>query len=113
VFPAPFKLDLQCFAGDLATQPAQSCSLSTSEATTGGVGPPRGERGPHTPRVACAWRAMLHSSGQVLGVFQVGGVSNGSRGGPGVVRVLHPPVTGRFSFSGSIYSLHWPTGLHL
>jgi hypothetical protein len=77
-----FELDLQRFAGDLATRLAQPCSPSTSEATTSttcGIGSPCAERGSHSPRVAHAWRSMLHSSDRVLGVFQDDGVFDSSR----------------------------------
>jgi hypothetical protein len=99
-----FELDLQRFAGDLATWSAQLCSPSASEAatlTTGDVGPPRAVCGSHSPRVARAWRATLLSSGRVLGVFQDERVFDDSRGGLGVARVLHAPASGRFSSSGS------------
>jgi hypothetical protein len=107
VFPVSFKLDLQCFAGDLATRPAPLCLPSAYEATTsttGGVGPPHAERGPHVPRVtgACESHAPLFRQG--FGGFHVGGVSDGSRGGLGVACVLHAPVTGRFSSSGSFWA---------
>jgi hypothetical protein len=107
VSPTPFEIDLQRFAEDLATRPAQPCLPSTFEAATSatsGVRPPHAERSPHTPRVAHACRAALHSSGRVFGVFQVGGVSDGSKGGPGVAHVLHAPVTERFSSPDSIWA---------
>jgi hypothetical protein len=39
-----------------------------------------------------------------FGVFQVGGVFDNNRGGPGVARVLHAPMTGRFSSFGNIWA---------
>lgn len=91
--PTSFELDLQRFAKDLATRPTQQCSLSASEvatSTTDGVELPRAECCSHMPRVAHMWRATLHSSSRVLGMFQVGGVFDSSRRGLGVgERVFH------------------------
>jgi hypothetical protein len=104
VFPVSFKLDLQRFAGDLATQPTPLCSPSTYEATTSttdGVRPPRAKRGPHMPRVTCACESHAPLFQLGFGEFHVEGVSDGSREGPGVACVVHAPVTRRFSSSGS------------
>lgn len=105
--PTSFELDLQRFAEDLATRPTQRCSLSASEvatSTTDGVELPRAECCSHMLRVAHTWRATLHSSSQVLGVFQVGGVSDSSRGGLEVgERVFYTrAVTEQFSSFSSI-----------
>jgi hypothetical protein len=86
VFLIFVKLDLQRFVGDLATRLALLCSPSAYEAassTTGGVGPPRAERGPHVPWVTCACESHTPFFRLGFGGFRVGGVSDGSRGGSG------------------------------
>jgi hypothetical protein len=72
--------------------------------TTGGVGPPRAERGPHVPRVTCACESYAPLFRLGFGGFHVGAVSDDNKGGSGVARVLHAPVTGRFSSSSSFWA---------
>jgi len=97
VFLRPsFELNLLGYAGILATQAPRSCSSLASDpaaSTTGSVEPPCSERGLHPSRVWLAHEGHAPLFQLAEWYFWEGMLTDCSRGGLGVARVLHTSVS--------------------